>query len=132
LGTSAAAIVAAGEVPGLATGAPGKAGEPPRSSESRDKGLPTEPPRVRQEIDLTGRWLFQIDPWDEGLKLGFFSPDFPTQDWREVSVPRAFDIGPYGYVSRDRKTRLKAFSVVTKMFQRRRELLLKSEISVDV
>jgi beta-glucuronidase len=34
-----------------------------------------------------------------------------------------FDISPCGYVSRDRKTKLKAFSVVSKMFKQRAKLL---------
>ncbi len=100
-GTSAAAILAAGEVSAPATGVAGKNDEPSHSSQSSGKAWPKEPPPVRQEIDLTGRWLFQIDPWDEGLKLGFFSPDFPTQDWREVTIPRAFDDcapGMYKYI----------------------------------
>jgi hypothetical protein len=55
---------------------------------------------VREEIDLSGKWRFQPEalpeyPLDalrsEGAELGYFSPDFPTDDWREVSIPCAFD-----------------------------------------
>jgi beta-glucuronidase len=35
----------------------------------------------------------------------------------------AFEISPFGYVSRDRKTKMKAFSVVSNMFKQRAELL---------
>jgi beta-glucuronidase len=34
-----------------------------------------------------------------------------------------FELSPWGYVSRDRKTKMKAFSVVSKMFKQRAELL---------
>jgi beta-glucuronidase len=37
-----------------------------------------------------------------------------------------YDLSPWGYVSRDRKTKMKAFAVVTKMFKQRAELLAKS------
>ena len=36
-----------------------------------------------------------------------------------------FDISPFGYVSRDRKTKMKAFSVVRAMFKQRAELSTK-------
>lgn len=90
LGVSTAAIVAAGGVCGLQTGASGRLGKVPDRKESPDVP-PAETPSVRQEIDLSGRWGFQVDYWDEGRELGYFSLDFPTKDWRMVSIPRAFD-----------------------------------------
>jgi beta-glucuronidase len=45
----------------------------------------------RRELDLSGVWRFQIDGGMEGKKVGFFTPDFPRDHWREVSIPRAFD-----------------------------------------
>jgi hypothetical protein len=38
-----------------------------------------------------------------------------------------FDMSPFGYVSRDRKTKMKAFSVVSRMFKQRAQLLLSNE-----
>jgi beta-galactosidase/beta-glucuronidase len=85
---------------GLQAGTPGTPGRPSAVKESAGS-LATGKPRVRQEMDLADRWRFQVDfrhdvqrqveSVDEGEKLGYFSPDFPTQDWREVSLPRAFD-----------------------------------------
>ena len=100
LGVSAAAIVAAGGVRGLQAGALGGSGKV-----SGGKEVPAMPssetPSVRQEIDLSGRWRFQIpamrqdraegDYRDIGLQLGYFSLDFPTNDWLEVSIPCGFD-----------------------------------------
>jgi hypothetical protein len=90
LGVCATAIVGAAGVPRLRAGAPGRPGKA-----SGGKGSPespaAEPPRVRQEIDLTGRWGFQVDYYDEGKQVGYFALDFPTNDWRQVSIPCAFD-----------------------------------------
>ena len=91
VGASAAAIVGAGEVRGVQAGAFARPGEDTREKESPGKPPTAETAAVRQEIDLSGRWRFQVDLWDEGQKLEYFSPDFPTQDWQEVSIPRAFD-----------------------------------------
>ncbi len=51
----------------------------------------TEISKIRQEVVLSGRWRFQVDLKNEGRLLHYFSPDFPTQDWPEVWIPRAFD-----------------------------------------
>jgi beta-glucuronidase len=90
LGASAAAIMAAGEVCALPGEALARSGEA-SGGEASPEGVPAETSSLRQEIDLSGRWRFQVDLWDEGWQVGFFSTDFPTQDWREVSLPRAFD-----------------------------------------
>jgi beta-galactosidase/beta-glucuronidase len=90
LGVSAAAIVATGGACGLQPGAPGRSGKAPGGNGSPE-APPAETPSVRQEIDLSGPWRFQVDWLDEGEKVGYFSRDFPTNEWREISIPRAFD-----------------------------------------
>ena len=100
LGVSAAAIVAAGGVRGLQAGALGGSGKVSGGKEVPAMP-PSETPSVRQEIDLSGRWRFQIpvqkedtaerDFRDQGLEMGYFSLDFPTNDWLEVSIPCGFD-----------------------------------------
>ncbi|MGD0127035.1 MAG: sugar-binding domain-containing protein [Terriglobia bacterium] len=100
LGVSAATIVAGGGICRLQAGATGRSARASGGIESPDTP-PAKTPRVRQEIDLAGRWRFQvdcrddiqklIDDQDEGQELAYFSPAFPTQDWREVTIPRAFD-----------------------------------------
>jgi len=95
---SAAAIAAAGGISGLQAGASGSSAE---ASSGKASPPSAEKLGVRQEIDLSGPWGFQvdfrndvqkqIDSKDEGEKLGYFSPDFPHENWRMVSIPRAFD-----------------------------------------
>ena len=90
MGASAAMIMGAGQGRDFLDG---KSDTTSRVS-GREKvpgALSAEAANVRQEINLSGRWRFQIDPWKEGHMLGYFSPDFPTQNWCEVSIPRAFD-----------------------------------------
>jgi hypothetical protein len=90
LGVSTATIVAAGGVCGLQPEGPERSGKAPDRKESPD-APPVKTPSVRQEIDLSGYWRFQADYWDEGQQLGYFALDFPTNDWREVSIPCTFD-----------------------------------------
>ncbi|HVN80372.1 MAG TPA: glycoside hydrolase family 2 TIM barrel-domain containing protein [Terriglobia bacterium] len=90
LGVSAAATVTAGGVCGLQVGALGRSSKA-SSGKERSDALPAGTASVRQEIDLSGRWGFQVDYWDEGQKLGYFSLEFATKGWQEVSIPRAFD-----------------------------------------
>jgi beta-glucuronidase len=98
LGLCTAAIVGASGVRGLHADAPAGSGKVSDGKESTE--APAEKARARQEIDLAGQWRFQPevppdyplnDFWGEGTKLGYFLPDFPTDDWREVSIPSAFD-----------------------------------------
>jgi beta-galactosidase/beta-glucuronidase len=90
LGASAAAIVDAARSRGFAAGK-----FDTTSSDSVGAEIPGAPSAeaasIRRGIDLSGLWRFQIDPWKEGHMLGYFSPDFPTENWLEVSIPRAFD-----------------------------------------
>jgi len=44
-----------------------------------------------QSLDLTGRWRFQPDPYEEGEGLGWTAPGHDVRFWREVQVPCAFD-----------------------------------------
>ena len=90
LGVSAAALVAGGEVCGLQAREPMGSGEPSGGKERPDAPT-TERPRFRQEVDLSGDWCFQVDNWNEGEKWKYFSLDYPTSDWRKVSIPRGFD-----------------------------------------
>lgn len=46
----------------------------------------------RQDIDLTGVWLFQPDPEGEGELLGYHRPDYDASRWREVWVPSCFEV----------------------------------------
>jgi beta-glucuronidase len=90
IGASAVVIVGAGADGGLKAGVPGRSGQ----ASNGKTGLvapSAETASVRQEIDLSGRWGFQVDLYDEGRQVGYYSLDFPTQDWREVSIPRGFD-----------------------------------------
>lgn len=92
VGASAAAIVGASEAHGLQDSTSARPGAHTQEKESTAKPARAEkPPHVRQEIDLTGHWRFQVDLYNEGEKVGYFSLDFPANDWREVSIPRAFD-----------------------------------------
>ncbi|MGD0128268.1 MAG: glycoside hydrolase family 2 TIM barrel-domain containing protein [Terriglobia bacterium] len=98
LGVSAATIAATGGISGLQAGASGNSAE---ASSGKASSPSDKKPGVRQEIDLSGPWGFQvdfrndvqnqIDSMDEGEKLSYFSPDFPSKNWSEVSIPRAFD-----------------------------------------
>lgn len=90
LGASAAAIMGASEVRVLQAEALGRSGEA-SGGKGSPEAHPAERPNVRQEIDLSGRWRFQVDLYDEGKQVGYFSLDFPTHNWREVSIPRTFD-----------------------------------------
>jgi len=47
---------------------------------------------LRETIDLTGVWRFQPDPTSEGDTLGFASPPYADQHWREVWVPSCWDV----------------------------------------
>ena len=42
-------------------------------------------------IDLNGLWRFQPDAFVDGERLGYQQYDVDTRQWREVSVPCAFD-----------------------------------------
>jgi hypothetical protein len=42
-----------------------------------------------------------------------------------------FDISPYGYVSRDRKTKMQAFSDVSRMFKQRAAILTQSKTKTN-
>jgi hypothetical protein len=51
---------------------------------------------------------------------------FAKHPWAPASLDfqnMTFDIGPYGYLSRDRRTKMKAFSLVNRMFRQRADLL---------
>ncbi len=90
LGASATAIMTAARA---LSAPPWKSGSSSRDSRRPEifEELRPNASTLRQRIDLSGSWRFQIDPWKEGEMLGYFSPDFPWQNWSEVSIPRAFD-----------------------------------------
>jgi beta-glucuronidase len=90
LGVSAAAIVGTGTGGGLEAGAPGRLGKTSGGNEGLDTGQ-ADKASIRQEIDLSGRWGFQLDLYDEGKQVGYYLLGFPSHDWREVSIPRGFD-----------------------------------------
>ena len=90
LGASVAAIMGAGQARGFSGGK-----SDPTSGDLGGAEIPVSPSaetsNIRREIDLSGPWRFQVDPWKEGQMMGYASMDFPSQDWCEVSIPRAFD-----------------------------------------
>lgn len=42
---------------------------------------------VKPMIELTGEWLFKIDPDDNGLAQYWYSSNFDRSDWQSVEVP---------------------------------------------
>jgi Glycosyl hydrolases family 2, sugar binding domain len=61
---------------------------------------PAENPDARgaradtETISLCGTWAFQIDPDDLGTKKSWHTPDYSTPQWRDVTVPHAWQIDP--------------------------------------
>lgn len=46
---------------------------------------------MRERIDLTGPWRFQIDPYTDGHRSGYSDPEHDASRWREVELPVVFD-----------------------------------------
>ncbi|MFB0545269.1 MAG: glycoside hydrolase family 2 TIM barrel-domain containing protein [Anaerolineae bacterium] len=47
-----------------------------------------------QQIDLDGRWRFQVDPTNEGGEAGWAEADFDDKGWVEVVVPHTWGTMP--------------------------------------
>lgn len=51
--------------------------------------LPLSPPP--QPVDISGEWLFRIDPADEGLAAGWYTADADETGWRTIRVPGSWE-----------------------------------------
>ena len=51
---------------------------------------------MRETMDISGVWRFQLDAYDEGRKRGYFRPEWDTRLWREAEVPSFMGDGAPG------------------------------------